>query len=33
MIRSLTDRLYDFVLKVLVQGGILEERKVRNDRI
>jgi len=33
MIRSLTDRLYDFVLKVLVQGGVLEERKVRNDRI
>ena len=33
MIRSLTDRLYDFVPKVLVQGGVLEERKVRNDRI
>lgn len=33
MIRSLTDRLYDFVLKVHVQRGILEERSLRNERI
>ena len=33
MIRSLVDRVYDYVLKVLVEQGILEERRVRGDRV
>ncbi len=33
MIRSLVDRVYDYVLKVLVEQGIIEERRVRGDRV